>query len=65
MSLRILKLNHDKTDLIVFAPQKRDGGLSDISLAFDGCINSVSLEAYFDQSLGMDQHVSDMARLSF
>jgi hypothetical protein len=70
MSSNMLKLNHDKTEVIVFATQNRDRDLTDISLTFDGCvIKPVPVVknpgAYFDRYLSMDQHVSNIARSCF
>ena len=60
MSSNMLKLNHDKTELIVFAPRNSSRDLSDISITFDGCIvKSVpvvkNLGAYFDSQLNMEK----------
>jgi hypothetical protein len=38
MSSNLLKLNQDKTELIVFAPKSRVRQMSDFKLPFDGTI---------------------------
>ena len=70
MSSNMLKLNHDKTELIVFAPRNSSRDLSDISITFDGCIvKSVpvvkNLGAYFDSQLNMEKHLSSVAKTCY
>ena len=70
MSSNMLKLNHDKTELIVFAPRNSSRDLSDTSITFDGCIvKSVpvvkNLGAYFDSQLNMEKHLSSVAKTCY
>jgi hypothetical protein len=58
----MLKLNQDKTELIVFAPKHRIKHLSEFSLPFNGTIvNDVScvknLGVVMDKTLSMEQQV--------
>ena len=67
MSSNMLKLNHDKTELVVFAPCKSARDLADIRLTFDGCVIKPvpvvkNLGAYFDAALSMDSHVCAVAK---
>ena len=67
MSSNMLKLNHDKTELVVFAPRKSARDLADIRLTFDGCVIKPvpvvkNLGAYFDAALSMDSHVCAVAK---
>ena len=38
MSVNLLKLNHDKTELMVFAPKRRIKEMADFSISFGGNI---------------------------
>ena len=56
MSSNLLKLNQDKTELIVFAPKNRVKQMSDFKLPFDGTILSdpncpKNLGVFFDKTL--------------
>ena len=60
----VLKLNQDKTELIVFAPKHRIKHLSEFSLSFNGTtsiVNDVScvknLGVFMDKTLSMEQQV--------
>ena len=62
MTTNMLKLNQDKTELIVFAPKHRIKHLSEFSLSFNGTIvNDVScvkiLGVFMDKTLSMEQQV--------
>ena len=63
MSSNLLKLNQDKTELIVFAPKNRVKQMLDFKLPFDGTILSdancaKNLGIFFDKTLSMEQQVS-------
>ena len=67
MSSNMLKLNQDKTELIVFAPKHRVKHISDFKLPFDGTILSdakcvKNLGVFLDKTLSMDQQVSAVAK---
>lgn len=67
MSSNMLKLNHDKTELIVFSTKHCVRDLSEISLTFDGCIikpTSVvkNLGVFFYTTLNMEKHLSAVAK---
>ena len=67
MSSNLLKLNQDKTELIVFAPKNRVKQMSDFKLSFDGTILSDGNYAknqgiFFDKTLSMEQQVSAVAK---
>ncbi|CAC5366199.1 unnamed protein product [Mytilus coruscus] len=60
MTSNMLKLNQDKTELIVFAPKHRVKQLSKFELPFDGTILSDAncvrnLGVFFDKTLSMEQ----------
>lgn len=70
MSSNLLKLNQDKTELIVFAPKHRLSRLADFRLAFDGTILSdvscvKNLGVYFNQSLSMEHQASSISKACF
>ena len=70
MSSNMLKLNHDKTELVVFTPRKNACDLADISITFDGCVIKPvpvvkNLGAFFDAALSMDTHVCAVAKSCF
>jgi hypothetical protein len=54
-----LKLNQDKTELIVFAPKNRVKQMSDFKLSFDGTILS---DTNCVKTLSMEQQVSAVAK---
>ena len=67
MSSNLLKLNQDKTELIVFAPKNRVKQMSDFKLPFDGTILSdpncaKNLGVFFDKTLSMAQQFSAIAK---
>ena len=62
MTTNMLKLNQDKTALIVFAPKHRIKHLSEFSLSFNGTIvNDIAcvknLGVFMDKTLSMEQQV--------
>ncbi|CAC5422780.1 unnamed protein product [Mytilus coruscus] len=68
MTSNMLKLNQDKTELIVFAPKHRVKQLSKYELPFDGtflsdanCVRNLGV--FFDKTLSMEQQVSDTGSL--
>ncbi|KAK3102012.1 hypothetical protein FSP39_008113 [Pinctada imbricata] len=70
MASNMLKLNHDNTELIVFSPRRCTWDLSNISITFDGfSIGAVpvvkNLGAFFDKTLSMDKHLSNVAKSCF
>ena len=67
MSSNLLKLNQDKTKLIVFSPKSRVRQMSDVKPSFDGTILSdanyaLDLGVFFDKTLSMAQQVSAIAK---
>jgi hypothetical protein len=57
----MLKLNEDKTELIVFAPKHRLNNFRNCQLQFDGCVVSdapfvKNLGIHFDKALSMEKH---------
>ncbi|XP_071141874.1 uncharacterized protein [Mytilus edulis] len=59
----MLKLNQDKTELIVFAPKHRVKQLSKYELPFDGTILSdANLGLFFDKTLSMEQQVTAVSK---
>ena len=59
MCLNLLKLNQDKTELILFTPKTRVKEFSNCHLSFDGTIVSnpsvVKNGVYFDRTLSMEK----------
>ena len=63
MSANMLKLNQDKTELIIFAPKHQVKHFSDFRLKFDGTVLSdvscvKNLGMYFDKTISMEQQAS-------
>lgn len=70
MSLNMLKINQDKTELIVFAPKHKVSSMSNFQLSFDGTIvTDVSfvknLGCIFDKTLSMEDQASAITRSCF
>ena len=66
----MLKINQDKTELIIFAPKHHARNLSNCELLFDGTIVHKSafvknLGAYFDQTLSMDKQANAISKSCF
>ena len=63
MSINLLKLNQDKTELMVLAPKHRVKDISDVSITFGGSIIHdatfvKNLGAYFDRTLCMENNAT-------
>jgi len=63
MKINLLKLNQDKTELIIFAPKHRVKELGNCQLVLDGTIVTdvtcvKNLGVYLDKSLSMEQHIA-------
>ena len=63
----MLKLNQDKTELIVFTSKQNNIDLSDFFITFDGSIIKPvpvvrNLGAYFDTTLNMEKHTSAVSK---
>lgn len=70
MHSNMLKINQDKTELIIFAPKHHAKDLSNCELLFDGTIVHESafvknLGAYFDQTLSMDKQANAISKSCF
>lgn len=70
MKSNMLKLNEDKTELIVFAPKHRLNDFRNCQLQFDGCVVSYApfvknLGVHFDKALNMEKHVSALVKSCF
>ena len=70
MRLNMLKINQDKTELIIFAPKHQANDLSDCKLQFDGTIVCESalvknLGAYFDKTPSMDKQANEISKSCF
>lgn len=70
MRSNLLKLNQDKTELIVFAPKHRVKDFSNCNLSFGGTVISdapsvKNLGVFFDRSLTMEKQVSATSRSCF
>ncbi|CAC5388873.1 unnamed protein product [Mytilus coruscus] len=70
MCSNMLKLNEDKTELIVFAPKIRVKDLSNLNLNFGGnvvsdaeCVKNLGI--YFEKTLAMDKHLSAVSKSCF
>ena len=67
MCLNLLKLNQDKTELILFTPKSRVKEFSNCHLSFDGTIVSnasvvKNLGVYFDRTLSMEKQVNAVTK---
>ena len=67
MSINLLKLNQDKTELMVFAPKHRVKDISDVTISFGGSIIHdapfvKNLGAYFDRTLCMEKQCNAVTR---
>jgi len=67
MRSNLLKINQDKTELIVFVPKHRPKDFSDCFLEFDGCVVNdaafvKNLGMYFDKTMSMEKQVSEISR---
>ena len=67
MSSTMLKLNQDKTELIVFAPKHRVKEFSECCLSFDGTIVTnasfvINLGIFFDRTLCMQKQASAITK---
>jgi hypothetical protein len=67
MSSNMLKLNQDKTELIVFAPKHRVKEFSECCLSFDGTIVTYAsfvknLGIFFDRTLCMQKQASAITK---
>jgi len=70
MCTNMLKLNQDKTELIVFAPKHKVKSLTKLQFNFDGAILSESscvrnLGVFFHQTLSMEQYASAITKSCF
>ena len=70
MSANMLKLNQDKTELIIFAPKHQVKHLSEFSLTFDGTVLSdvsvvKNLGMYFDKTMSMEHQASAISKACF
>ena len=70
MSANMLKLNQDKTELIIFAPKHQVKHFSDFRLKFDGTVLSdvscvKNLGMYFDKTISLEQEASAITRSCF
>jgi hypothetical protein len=70
MRSSLLKLNQDKTEVIVFAPTHRVKDFSDCRLSFDGIVVSDvscvrNLGVFFDKALSMEKRVSATSKSCF
>ncbi|CAC5390085.1 unnamed protein product [Mytilus coruscus] len=66
----MLKLNEDKTELIIFAPKHQLKHLSDFRLTFDGTVLSdvscvKNLGMYFDKTISMEHQTSAITKACF
>ena len=66
----MLKLNQEKTELIIFAPKHQVKHFSDFRLKFDGTVLSdvscvKNLGMYFDKAISMEQQASAITRSCF
>jgi hypothetical protein len=67
MSANFLKLNQDKTELMVFAPKHRVKDVAKLSISFGGCVIHdtpyvKNLGAYFDRTLCMEKQCNAITR---
>ena len=66
----VLKLNQDKTELIIFAPKHRSQEFTGYQLEFDGSLVSdacfvKNLGVFFDKTLNMEKQGSSLAKSCF
>lgn len=66
----MLKLNQDKTELIIFSPKNRLGALENCKINFDGQIIDATscvrnLGVLFDQTLTLDDQISSISKQCF
>lgn len=67
MNTNMLKLNADKTELILFASENNSKKVSDVSITVDGAVIKQSqsvrnLGAYLDSNMKLDTHVNSVCR---
>jgi hypothetical protein len=70
MKINLLKLNQDKTELIIFAPKHRVKELGNCQLVLEGTIVTYvtcvkNLAAYLDKSLSMEQYIAAVSKSCF
>ena len=70
MCSNMLKLNEDKTEVMLFAPKHRVKDLQDCHLTFGGNVVTSSecaknLSVYFEKTLSMNQQVSSVSKSCF
>ena len=70
MSVKFLKLNQDKTELMIFAPKNRLSDIKGFCLEFgDSVIHDVpwvkNLGVFFDTTLTMDKHCTAVSRACY
>ena len=70
MSANLLKLNQDKTELMVFAPKHQMHNLSEFSISFGDCVVSETsavknLGVIFDRTLSMEKQVNAISRTCY
>jgi hypothetical protein len=70
MTANMLKLNQEKTELIIFSPKHQVKHFSDFRLKFDGTVLSdvscvKNLGMYFDKTISMEQQASAITRSCF
>ena len=70
MQSNMLKINQDKTELIIFAPKHQAKDLSDCKLLFDGTIVHESafvknLGSHFDKTLSMEKQANAISKSCF
>ena len=68
--LNMLKINQDKTELIIFTPKHQVKNFSDCKLQFDGTVVHESsfvknLGAFFDKTLNMDKQANAISKSCF
>lgn len=70
MNNNMLKLNADKTELIIFSSEHNSKTVSNVSVTVDGSVIKQSpsvrnLGAYLDSNMKLDQHVNSVCRNSY
>ena len=70
MKINLLKLNQDKTELIIFSPKNRVKDLEKCQLVLNGnvvtdtsCVKNLGI--HLDKTLSMEQHISAVSRACF